>query len=104
VDKKTKIIIIVVAVVIIVALIINGVNNSKKSDENANTNTSNTNITYEQDNETGEYIIYNKETGEEITRVTDEAEIKIYEDNPDYDPKLPVSSYEDDNKDETPEY
>jgi FtsZ-interacting cell division protein ZipA len=90
-DKKTKIIIIVVAVVVIIALIINKVNKSKTTNETTSTANTTTSVTYEQDEETGEYIIYNKETGEEITRVTDEAEIKIYEDNPDYDPKLPTS-------------
>ena len=44
-----------------------------------------------QDEETGEYIIYNQETGEEIARSENEGDLHIYEIDPDYDPKLPVS-------------
>ena len=94
-DNKTKIIIIAVAVIVIVAIVING--GSKKKIEEAQKE--NTNSTSEQakasvklDEDSGEYIVYD-ENGKEITRVMDEASAQIYIDNPDYDPKLPVSSY-----------
>lgn len=86
-NKNTKIAIL--AVVCIVLILVIWKTASKKKD-NSDVNNTESKISYTQDNTTGEYIIYD-ENGQEITRVMDEAEIKIYEDNPDYDPKLPGS-------------
>lgn len=41
-----------------------------------------------QDNETNEYIVYNKKTGEEIARSSDESSLYIYTIDPNYNPKL----------------
>lgn len=40
-----------------------------------------------------EYVVYDKETGEEITRVEEEHQLKIYEIDPNYE-ELPVESEE----------
>ncbi len=42
-----------------------------------------------------EYIVYDKETGAEKTRVTEECQLKIYELDPDYE-ELPVEKSEED--------
>ena len=41
-----------------------------------------------QDNETNEYIVYNKKTGEEIARSSDGSSLYIYTIDPNYNPKL----------------
>ena len=46
------------------------------------------NLEYRQDESTGEYIIYDKESGEEKIRVENESEIQMYLDNSDFDIKL----------------
>lgn len=46
------------------------------------------NLEYRQDEDTGEYIIYDKESREEKIRVENESEIQMYLDNPDFDIKL----------------
>jgi hypothetical protein len=90
-DTKTKIIIIAGVVIVIIALIINGVTGKSGENEN-NENTSeetvdntNTAFFYEEDAETGEYIVYDKETGNEIGRVIDGGELKSYKDIDDSD-------------------
>lgn len=45
-------------------------------------------IEYSLDEETGEYVIYNQDTGEEITRVDNEDAVQIYIDNPNYDDRM----------------
>ncbi|MBR2290394.1 MAG: hypothetical protein IJ867_07460 [Clostridia bacterium] len=44
-----------------------------------------------QDEQTGEYVIYNLETGEEIARSEDEVSLYIYTLDPNYDPKSSAS-------------
>ncbi|MBR2289504.1 MAG: hypothetical protein IJ867_02585 [Clostridia bacterium] len=44
-----------------------------------------------QDEETGEYVIYRQETGEEIARSEDKSSLSIYEIDPDYNPRSPSS-------------
>ena len=47
-----------------------------------------------QDSETEEYVIYDEETGEEIARSMDKESLHIYEIDPDYNPKTPISDDE----------
>ncbi len=42
----------------------------------------------------GEYIIYDKITGEERARVLDEISVQIYLDNPDYNLELPSGFFD----------
>ena len=94
-NKNTKIALLALVCIVLIVVVMKGWKSKKIKDEQAN-NTSNTekSVSYEQDPTTGEYIIYDN-NGQEITRVMDEAEVKIYQDNPDYDPKLPAGDYSD---------
>ena len=76
---KNKIIILIIVVILIIGLIICiniSTDKNKSNFKNA--------ITYR--NEDNEYVIYNSSTNEVITKVTNEIDVKIYEDNPDYHP------------------
>lgn len=83
-NKKILIIILFLLIIIFLLVFVKVTRNVNTSE---NIEKESPKITYEQDTLTGEYIIYN-ENGEVITRVTEKAEIKIYEDNPDYNPML----------------
>ena len=76
---KNKIIILIIVVILIIGLIICiniSTDKNKSNFENA--------ITY--CNEDNEYVIYNSSTNEVITKVANEIDVKISEDNPDYNP------------------
>ncbi len=94
-NKNTKIAVLAVICIILMVVVMKGWKSKKIKDEQANatTNTEKS-VSYEKDPTTGEYIVYDN-NGQEITRVMDEAQVKIYEDNPDYDPKIPTSDYSD---------
>jgi len=92
--SKTNIIVIIVAIclIIICLFVIN-----KKPDNNNENSTSQVMETNEMVvnrviNESGddEYIVYDKKTGAEKTRVDEEYQLKIYELDPDYE-ELPVN-------------
>lgn len=77
---KKYLIILIVLILVIVSILFVVLNNRK----NIETNESENQIqVYETDEG---YEIYNKNTNEKITNVTNEYEIKIYQDNPDYNP------------------
>ena len=84
-NKKEMVSIVIVVIFIIILLILKNRNNSNirndtgfKIDEKINSSS------IVQDEETGEYVIYNKENGEEIARNPDKASLYIYEIDPDY--------------------
>jgi FtsZ-interacting cell division protein ZipA len=86
--EKRDIIVAIIAIVLVI-VIISVVINKKNKDKGTSEQTSeDTNITYELDENTAEYVIYDKETGTEITRVDEEGAVKTFEENPDFDPKL----------------
>jgi FtsZ-interacting cell division protein ZipA len=84
--NKRDIIVAIIAIVLVIIIIIVVIN--KKDKGTSEQTTEYTNITYELDNNTNEYVIYDKETGAEITRVDEEGAVKTFEENPDFDPKL----------------
>lgn len=76
-NKKTKILIVCAIVIIILICIIKNMNRKEKNEDGNNYN-------YNYDNVANEYVIYNSD-GEEITRTPEEAMIKIYQEDPNYD-------------------
>lgn len=85
--ERKNIILIISALLIIICFVFmfkgNKTNNAQKTD-----GTVDIEVNYNEvvDETTGEkyYQIYNKETGEEMTNVTDEAMLQMYIDNPDF--------------------
>jgi len=47
--------------------------------------------TISKDEETGEYVVYDKNTGDEIARSFEENDLYIYEIDPEFNPKRPES-------------
>lgn len=74
---KNKIIILILIVIVIICGIIY-ISGNKKEKEVENT------ISYR--NEDNGYVIYNTVSNEIITTVKNEVDVKIYQDNPDYNP------------------
>lgn len=85
--ERKNIILIISAILIIICFVFmlkgNKTNNAQKTD-----GTVDIEVNYNEvvDETTGEkyYQIYNEETGEEMTTVTDEAMLQMYIDNPDF--------------------
>lgn len=73
---KNKIIILILIVIIICGIIY--IRGNKKENNIKNP------ISYR--NEDNGYVIYNKVSNEIITTVKNEVDVKIYQDNPDYNP------------------
>ncbi len=88
--KKNKIIsmFFVTILLVIMMYLIFGIH--KKNNVNNISETNNDDILTEilQDEETGEFIIYNKENGEEIARSFDKSNLRIYEIDPSYNPLI----------------
>ncbi len=91
-NKKIVIIVLIAFVIILMCLLF-----TKKKSDKALSNELEANIEESRDSEiklnedTGEYIVYDKATGEEIARSSDEMSLHIYEVDPDYDPKTPIT-------------
>lgn len=76
-NLKNKIIVLILIVLVIICGIIYISGNKKENDvENS--------ISYR--NENNEYVVYNTVSNEIITTVNNETDVKIYQDNPDYNP------------------
>ncbi len=91
--SKTNLIVIVLAVILIIVgiFIINNkpsLNKENKTDPIIESNEITVNRTVNENGEQ-EYVIYDKKTGAEKARVSDEHQLKIYELDPDYE-ELPV--------------
>lgn len=80
--KKTTLIVGIILIVICV-LGIRSVIKNQSNDDSLKENVNYNEITDEVSGE-NEYIIYNEDTGEQITTVKDESQIQMYIDNPDY--------------------
>ncbi len=76
-NLKNKIIILILIVIVIICGII-CVSKNKKENNVKNS------ISYK--NEDNRYVIYNTVSNELITTVNNEIDVKIYQDNPDYNP------------------
>lgn len=76
-NLKNKIIILILIVIVIICGIIY-IRGNKKENNIRNP------ISYR--NEDNGYVIYNKVSNEIITTVKNEVDVKIYQDNPDYNP------------------
>ncbi len=79
--KYSLILLIILVIVIIFCVFILNKNKTQINEQEEN-------LEYRQDENTGEYIIYDEESGEEKIRVENESEIQMYLDNPDFDIKL----------------
>lgn len=79
--KYSLILLIILVIVIIFCIFILNKNKTQIAEQEEN-------LEYKQDENTGEYIIYDEESGEEKIRVENESEIQMYLDNPDFDIKL----------------
>lgn len=79
--KYSLILLIILLIVIIFCIFILNKNKTQINEQEEN-------LEYRQDENTGEYIIYDEESGEEKIRVENESEIQMYLDNPDFDIKL----------------
>ena len=95
-SNSNKLVIIVAVILIIVCLVAGNINKNAKenvvgNDEKDREITYNT-VTNELTG-TEEYIVYDKDTGKEITRVDEEYQLKIYEIDPDYE-EIPVEDEE----------
>lgn len=95
-SNSNKLIIVVAIILIIVCLVAGNISKSAKENVAGN-DKKDREITYNTvTNElTGEdeYIVYDKDTGKEITRVDEEYQLKIYEIDPDYE-EIPVEDTE----------
>lgn len=92
-SSTNKLIIVIAIILIIVCLFVGNSKNKEVDIINQESQQEVKEITYNTviNEETGEeeYVVYNKETGEEITRVREEHQLKIYELDPNYE-ELPV--------------
>ncbi len=79
--KYSLILLIILVIVIIFCVFILNKNKTQINEQEEN-------LEYRQDENTGEYIIYDEESGDEKIRVENESEIQMYLDNPDFDIKL----------------
>lgn len=79
--KYSLILLIILVIVIIFCVFILNKNKTQINEQEEN-------LEYRQDENTGEYIIYDEENGDEKIRVENESEIQMYLDNPDFDIKL----------------
>lgn len=79
--KYSLILLIILVIVIIFCIFILNKNKTQINEQEEN-------LEYRKDENTGEYIIYDEESGEEKIRVENESEIQMYLDNPDFDIKL----------------
>ena len=96
--SSTNKLVIVIAIILIIVCLIAGKNKNQEVDIiNQENGQQVKEVTYNTvTNETTgeeEYVVYDKDTGREITRVQDEHQLKIYEINPNYE-ELPVESQE----------
>lgn len=96
--SNTNKLVIVVAIILIVVCLIVGSNKNQEVDIiNQESGQTVKEVTYNTvTNETTgeeEYVVYDKDTGREITRVQDEHQLKIYEIDPNYE-ELPVEPQE----------
>ena len=96
-SSTNKLIIVIAIILIIVCLFVGNSKNKEVDIINQESQQEVKEITYNTviNEETGEeeYVVYDKDTGKEITRVQDEHQLKIYEINPNYE-ELPVESQE----------
>lgn len=93
---KNKVIICLVAILIIVLAYFVFLKQNYKATNNENSlRVDLETLSYELDEETGEYIVYN-ENGEEEVRTTNDTLIKILEADPDYDLDIVVAPVEED--------
>lgn len=85
-NKKNIIILIVISIflVVIIRKIIVKANTNNLSENEFDIEISN----IVRDEQTGEYVIYDVKTGMEVRRSQDEADLYIYEVNPDYNPRM----------------
>ena len=95
-SNSNKLVIVVAIILIIVCLVAGNINKNAKenvvgNDEKDREITYNT-VTNELTG-TEEYIVYDKDTGKEITKVNEEYQLKIYEIDPNYE-ELPVENIE----------
>ncbi|MBO5397850.1 MAG: hypothetical protein J6A36_02820 [Clostridia bacterium] len=95
-SKTNKLVIVIAVILIIVCLVAGNINKNAKENV-AESNEKDREITYNTvTNEltgTEEYIVYDKDTGKEITRVDEEHQLKIYEIDPNYE-EIPVEDTE----------
>ena len=87
-SKKVMMVIGIVTIFIIILLIVNNKYNKTQSDTEVKSNEQIEVSSIVEDEETGEYVVYNQETGEEIARSFDKASLHIYEIDPDYNPGI----------------
>ena len=91
-NKKVIIILSIIVIIIISFMILFNKSKKTKSNENEINNNAKEKVAeIIQDEQTGEYIVYNKKNGEEIARGYEESSLYIYTIDPDYDPKLPMA-------------
>ena len=96
--SSTNKLVIVVAIILIIVCLIAGNNKNQETDIiNQGSGQQVKEVVYNTvTNETTgeeEYVVYDKDTGREITRVQDEHQLKIYEIDPNYE-ELPVETQE----------
>ena len=83
-NKRKMMIVIIIILVVAFALLTKKKNNVKRESDNSEDRKISDII---QDEETGEYIIYNQETGEEIARSKNKESLYIYRIDSDYNPR-----------------
>ena len=96
--SNTNKLVILIAIILIIVCLIAGNNKNQEADIiNQESGQQVKEVTYNTvTNETTgeeEYVVYDKDTGREITRVQDEHQLKIYEIDPNYE-ELPVETQE----------
>jgi len=89
-QKKVITSIFVIVVLIIIILIIRNVSKRKGNNSISYIEEKREVSNIIKDEETGEYVIYDKETGDEIARSIFPSELHIYEVNPDYKVWSPI--------------
>lgn len=91
--SNTNKLVIVVAIILIIVCLVAGNINKNAKENLAESNEKDREIAYNTvTNEltgTEEYVVYDKDTGKEITRVDEEHQLKIYELDPNYE-EIPV--------------
>lgn len=96
-SNTNKLVILIALILIVVCLVAQNKNNSEQniiSSEEQIREVSYNEVTNEVTGEK-EYVVYDKDTGEEITRVEEEYQLEIYKVDPNYE-ELPVFDNQDD--------
>lgn len=83
-NKKVMLGIGAITIFVLILVMVNNKKNKNNNEKNVSQEVKVSNIV--QDEETGEYYIYNQETGEEIARSEDRIALHIYEIDPNYNP------------------